>query len=101
MLGDLILPARARAQEQREQYTSWDRARLSVVVPIGVIVAVAIICIVVAVLSSAWRADQVAVEQERQMLSRAISTRGERILRELESITASDSAVRNIRNSFD
>ena len=43
------MPARARASEQRQQYTSWDRARLSVVVPIGVIVAVAIVCIVVAV----------------------------------------------------
>ncbi len=70
-------------------------------VPIGVIVAVAIVCIVVAVLSSAWRADEVAIGQERQMLSRAVTTRAERVLRELESIAASESAVRNIRNRFD
>jgi hypothetical protein len=34
--------------------------RLSIVVPIGIIVAVAIVCVVVAVLSSARRADEVA-----------------------------------------
>ena len=55
--------ARPRAPDTRP-YTSWDRARLSVVVPIGVIVAVAIVCIVVAVLSSAQRADIVAVDHE-------------------------------------
>ena len=54
--------ARPRSSDER-QHTSWDRARLSVVVPIGVIVAVAIVCIVVAVLSSAQRADEVAVQQ--------------------------------------
>jgi len=53
--------ARPRAPDTRS-YTSWDPARLSVVVPIGVIVAVAIVCIVVAVLSCAQRADIVAVD---------------------------------------
>ncbi|MGA7311869.1 MAG: hypothetical protein WBX05_23295, partial [Pseudolabrys sp.] len=61
--------ARPRASDVR-QYTSWDRARY-VVVPIGVIVAVAIVCIVVAVLSSAQRADVVAIDQEKQLFSRA------------------------------
>src|SRR4051812_40789813 len=101
MLGDLILPARARAQEQREQYTSWDRARLSVVVPIGVIVAVAIVCIVVAVLSSARRADEVASQHEGQLLARALDNFGERVLREVDSVASSPAAVRNIRDSFD
>ena len=66
--------------------TSWDRARLSVVVPISVIVAVAIVCIVVAVLTSARRADEVALEHEKRLLSRALVNHGERILRELESV---------------
>src|SRR3954452_6013358 len=100
MLGDLIVPARARAQEQREQYTSWDRARLSVVVPIGVIVAVAIICIVVAVISSAHRADEVAVNHEKQLFSRALVNHSERILREIESVTATEPAVHNIRDAY-
>jgi diguanylate cyclase (GGDEF)-like protein len=80
---------------------SWDRARLSIVVPITVIVAVAILCIVAAVMTSARRADEVALEHEKRLLSRAIANHGERILRELESVTAIDDAVRHIRDRFD
>jgi diguanylate cyclase (GGDEF)-like protein len=83
------------------QYTSWDRARLSVVVPIGVIVAVAIVCIVVAVLSSAKRADEVAVEHDRQLFSRALDNHGERVLREVESVASSPEAIANLRTHFD
>jgi len=91
--------AHPRASE--ETYTSWDRARLSIVVPIGVIVAVAIVCIVVAVLSSAQRADEVAVEHERQLFSRALSNYGERVLREVNSVAASEQAIQNIRVKYD
>ncbi len=92
--------ARPRASDER-LYTSWDRARLSVVVPIGVIVAVAIICIVVAVLSSAQRADEVAVQNEKQLFTRALTNYGERVLREVKSVAASNSAMQNIRVKFD
>ncbi len=92
--------ARPRASEET-QYTSWDRARLSVVVPVGVIVAVAIVCIVVAVLSSAQRADEVAIQHERQLFSRALLTYGERVLREVKSVAASEQANQNIRIKFD
>jgi len=92
--------ARPRASDVREN-TSWDRARLSVVVPIGVIVAVAIVCIVVAVLSSAQRADVVAIEHEKQLFTRALTSYGERILREVEGVATSDAATRNIRGSFE
>jgi len=96
------LPVLAHPRRSEERlYTSWDRARLSVVVPIGVIVAVAIVCIVVAVLSSARRADNVAVEHERQLLSRALGNYGERVLREVESVATSEAAIRNIRVAFD
>jgi diguanylate cyclase (GGDEF)-like protein len=91
---------RPRASDER-QYTSWDRARLSVVVPIGVIVAVAIVCIVVAVLSSAQRADVVAVDHEKQLFSRAITNYGERVLREVESVASSEGAIQNICRVFD
>ena len=92
--------ARPRASDERP-LTSWDRARLSVVVPIGVIVAVAIVCIVVAVLSSAQRADQVAVLREKQLFSRALGNYGERVLREVKSVAASEQANQNIRVKFD
>ena len=92
--------ARPRVSDAR-QYTNWDRARLSGVVPIGVIVAVAIVCIVVAVLSSAQRADVVAVDHEKQLFSRALTNYGDRVLREVESVASSDGAIQNIRRSFD
>ena len=80
---------------------SWDRARLSVVIPISVIVAVAILCIVVAVLTSARRADEVALEHEKRLFSRALVNHGERILRELESVAATEEAQLRIRDQFD
>ena len=70
-------------------------------VPIGVIVAVAIVCIVVAVLSSAQRADVVAVDHEKQLFSRAITNYGQRVLREVESVASSEGAIQNIRRVFD
>ena len=69
--------------------------------PIGVIVAVAIVCIVVAVLSSAQRADIVAVDHEKQLFSRAITNYGERVLREVESVASDSATIQNIRRSFD
>ena len=86
---------------EQQRYTHWDRARLSVVVPIGVIVAVAIVCIVVAVLSSAQRADEVAVDHEKQLFSGALTNYGLRVLREVDSVASSQSATQNIRRKFD
>jgi len=79
----------------------WNHVRLSVVVPIGVIVAVAIVCVVVAVLGSAQRADEVALNTERQLFTRALANQGERVLREIESVATSEVANRRIRVSFD
>ena len=96
------MPAVARPRSQEPQpYNNWDRARLSVVVPIGVIVAVAIVCIVVAVLSSAQRADEVAVEHEKQFFSGALNNYGRRVLSEVDSVASSQSATQNIRRKFD
>jgi diguanylate cyclase (GGDEF)-like protein len=91
----------ARPRSQHEPITSWDRARLSVVVPIGVIVAVAIVCIVVAVLSSAQRADQFAIDHDTQLFSSALNDYGKRVLREVESVASSRGAVESIRVRFD
>lgn len=68
--------------------------------PIGTIVAVAIVCIVVAVLSSARRADEVSLGHERQLLNGALASYGGRMLRDLESVATSDEAVRNIRDAY-
>jgi diguanylate cyclase len=71
------------------------------VVPIGIIVAVAIVCVLMAVLGSARRADEVAVETERQLISRALSNHAQRVLREVETVVLSDAAYRKIRIDFD
>jgi diguanylate cyclase (GGDEF)-like protein len=102
VLRDKAVPVSGRPRAHAEHnYTSWDRARLSVVVPIGAIVAIAIVCIVVAVLSSAKRADEVAVEHEKTLFSRALVNHGERILREVGSVAHSDDAVEHLRSGFD
>jgi diguanylate cyclase (GGDEF)-like protein len=79
----------------------WRQLRPSVVVPVGVIVAVAIVCVVVAALSSAQRADEVALATERQLFARALTNQGERVLREISSIATSEAAYRRIRANFD
>ncbi|MFL6796307.1 MAG: putative bifunctional diguanylate cyclase/phosphodiesterase [Xanthobacteraceae bacterium] len=79
----------------------WRHFRLGVVVPIGATVALTIIFVVVAVLGSAHRADQVALEAERQLFIRALANEGERVLRELESAASSETAITRIRDRFD
>jgi len=81
--------------------TGWRHVRLKVVGPIGVVVAVAIVCVVVAVLSSAQRADEVALDTERQLFTRALADHGERVLRELETVATSDAVLRKVRVNFD
>src|ERR1700691_4187191 len=75
--------------------------RSSAVVPVGVIVVVAIICVVVAALGSAQRADSVALDNERQLFSRALTNQGERVLRDIAAVATSEAAYRRIRVSFD
>ena len=78
-----------------------NHVRLSVVVPIGVIVAVAIVCVVVAVLGSAQRADQVALETERQLFTRALANHSERVLREIEASPPRSVRPGEIRTNYD
>jgi diguanylate cyclase (GGDEF)-like protein len=85
---------------KRAKSKAWDRTHVSVVTRVGLIVGVAIICVIVAVLTSAYRADEVAGDEERTLFTRAIADRGERVLREMESVTATDRAIRNIRTDL-
>jgi diguanylate cyclase (GGDEF)-like protein len=71
------------------------------VIPIAVIVMLAIVCVVVAVLSSAGRADDVELQQERLLLTNAIADRGHRVLRELENVAASHDVVYQLHYNFD
>src|SRR5262249_16502299 len=75
--------------------------RLSIVVPIGIIIAIAIVCVGIAVLGAARRADEVALDAERRLISRALTSHGQRVLRELETVVTSDAAYRKLRIDFD
>jgi diguanylate cyclase (GGDEF)-like protein len=66
-----------------------------------VIVAVAIVCIVVAVWSSAQRADEVALEQEQQLLSKALDRFGGGVLRAVQAVATSDAAIEHMRLAYD
>jgi len=75
--------------------------RTTGVIPLAVIVMLAIVCVVVAVLSSAGRADDVELQQERLLLTNAIADRGHRVLRELENVAASHDVVYQLHYNFD
>ena len=79
----------------------WKKARLSLLLPIGTIVAIAIVCVVVAVLTSAQRANEVSQTRERELIQGAITGRGLRILRELESAAAAQHATTFVRDNYD
>jgi diguanylate cyclase (GGDEF)-like protein len=83
------------------RYLGWSHIRPSVVVPICIIVAVAIVFVVVAALGSARRADDVALDNERQLFTRALTNQGERVLRDIAAVATSEAAYRRIRVSFD
>jgi diguanylate cyclase len=80
----------SRAWSSTSAARSFGRSQvwLSAVFPIGAIVAAAIICVTVAVLSAVHRADEVAFEAERERFTAALSARGERLLQEIESAAA-------------
>src|SRR5262249_6364122 len=45
--------------------------------------------------------DVVAIEHEKQLFTRVLTSYGDRVLREVESVATSEAAARNIRRSFD
>jgi diguanylate cyclase len=79
----------------------FDFAWLKLVVPIGTIVVVAVICLVIAILTSARRADEMAVKREQQLVQQAIVERGARMLRQVESAATTDRATQALREKFD
>ncbi len=85
----------------RPRSNIWDRARLKLVALVGAIVAAAIVSVIVAVVTSAQRADSLAIAHERGRLTRMIAYRGDQILHELGSVVTSPQAIRSMRGAFD
>jgi diguanylate cyclase (GGDEF)-like protein len=79
----------------------WDRVRVNLVVPIGIIVAVAIVCVVLAVLTAAQRADEVAFNREQQLIRQAITNNGEHVLLQVEGAAETPRAIESIRTAYD
>src|ERR1700728_1091575 len=67
----------------------------------GVIVTVAIVCVVIAVLASAQRANEVAFTREQGLIRGAIAGHGARVLRELESKMTTAPALASVRTNYD
>jgi diguanylate cyclase len=96
-----VLPTAQSPIAAGRKRSRWEKARLSLVVPIGVIVAVAIVCVVVAVLTSAQRADEVSLSHEQQLLQQAIAGKGVYVMRQVESAAATAQASNHLREAFD
>jgi diguanylate cyclase len=96
----VITSARPEIAEETSR-SRWDQARLRLVIPIGVIVAVAVACLVIAIFSSARKANEVSLNREQQLVQQAITGRGARTLRELESVAATTGATQAIRAAYD
>jgi diguanylate cyclase len=96
-----VLPTAQSHIAGERKRSRWDKARLSLLLPIGVIVAIAIVCVVIAVLTSAQRANEVSLSREQQLIQGAITGHGARVLREAESAASPPRAVVNLRNSYD
>ncbi len=92
-----------QAATRLTRFRGWiagGRPRLIGALPIGFLVAIAVVCIVVAVFSSAQRADQEELVQERQQFANALADRGRLVLHELENVTASDDVLAHLRSEF-
>ena len=96
----MVTSARPPIAEERKR-SRWDYLRPRLLLPIGAIVAVAIASVVIAVLTSARRADQVSFGREQLLIQEAIADRGILVLRELKSIATRPGATQAIRINYD
>ncbi|HUI97121.1 MAG TPA: EAL domain-containing protein [Xanthobacteraceae bacterium] len=80
---------------------NWARPRLKPVVLVSAIVAATIVSVIIAVVTSAQRADTSALAHEQLRLTRTIGQLGERALHELASSATTPRAMQNVRQKFD
>jgi diguanylate cyclase (GGDEF)-like protein len=69
--------------------------------PVGVIVVIAIVCVALATLISAHRANEAIVESEQQLIRHAIADQAQRALRVVENVAASPHAAARLRDRYD
>ncbi len=100
-MGGSVVPSARSHIAGESKKSRWDQARVSLVVPIGVIVAVAIVCVIVAVLTSAQRADEVAFNTEQQLVRQSMADHGLRAMHLLQGTAGTPRAVVKIRDAYD
>jgi diguanylate cyclase (GGDEF)-like protein len=99
--GGSVLPAALSHIAGDRKRSRWEKARLSLLLPIGTVVAIAIICVVVAVLTSAQRANEVSLAREQELIRDAVIGHGMRLLQQLESTASTPRGAHFIRDSYD
>jgi diguanylate cyclase (GGDEF)-like protein len=99
--GNVITLAKPHIADDKSAGSRWDQAHMRLILPIAVIAVVAVLCLLIAVVMSARRADEVSLNREQELVQQAIVGRGARTLRELESIAATNGAAQSIRESYD
>jgi diguanylate cyclase (GGDEF)-like protein len=99
--GGNVLPSAQIPIAGETNRSRWEEARVRLLIPVGVIVAIAIVCIAVAVLRSAQRADRISADSEQEAILRSIDENAERSLRHLQSVASMPQAISNIRDSYD
>src|SRR5437764_10082664 len=99
--GGTVLPSAPTQAAGETNRSRLDRALLGLLTLIGVIIAMAIICIAVAVLSAAQRTNEVAANSQQLLIQRAINDHAERALHHLESIALTPRAALRMRDNFD
>jgi len=100
-MGGSVLPTAHSHNAGGRKRSCWEKARRSLVMPVGVIVAVAIICVVVGVLTSAHRADEVSLNHDQELLRTALTGKAVFVMRQLESATATPQATLHLHNLND
>ena len=88
-----VAPRASNEARDKRNLAGWEHTRLGVVVPLCVVVGAAIVCIIVAALTSANRADEVALENEKHLLTRAIANHGDWSLRRLRNMVAASGSI--------
>ena len=100
-MGGKVAPSAQTHIAGENSGSRQERARLSLVVPIGILVAVAIVCVIAAVLGSARWANEVSFNHDQQLVRQAIADQGRRVLRQVGSIAGTPRAAAMIRAGYD
>jgi diguanylate cyclase len=96
----VTISARPQIADDNDR-SRWDRGRLRLIAPIGAIVLVGIVCLILGVIMSAKRADEVTLNREQQLIQEAITSRAEGVLREVESVATTSNATQSILTNYD